>query len=131
LLRPRENSPVGWLHSVNNSRLAFPVVATQALAFDYPDVPIEESAKRAGVGGNEPSICLMAVLNVSGAGIDATVNLLAPIIVNVETRQGAQILLEASQYSTREPFMLLSTERDEQVQEAQQNGSLQASATAP
>jgi len=45
----------------------------------------------------------MAVLNAPGAGVPPSVNLMAPIIVNAETRQGAQLLLETSSYSTQEP----------------------------
>ena len=36
----------------------------------------------------------------------ATVNLLAPIVVNAATRKGAQIILEGTRYSTREFFAL-------------------------
>jgi flagellar assembly factor FliW len=47
----------------------------------------------------------MAVLCAS-AGQQPTVNLLAPVVVNVRSRKGAQILLENSTFSTSEPFVL-------------------------
>lgn len=132
LLRPREDSAVGWLHSVTTTSLAFPVVGTDALtAIEYPDVPIGDAAQRAGVGGDDESICLMAVLSVSSAGIDATVNLLAPIIVNVETRQGAQILLERSRYSTREPFVLSAGEEEDDQRVPDEKAGSQVSVSAP
>ena len=36
----------------------------------------------------------------------ASVNLVAPIVVDAETRSGAQILLDATKYSTQEPFLV-------------------------
>jgi flagellar assembly factor FliW len=36
----------------------------------------------------------------------ATVNLLAPLIVNSRTREGAQVFLEGSRFSTRELFVV-------------------------
>ncbi len=129
LLRPREDSAVGWLHSIHDTSLAFPVVATEMLSVDYPDVPLEEALKRANLGGSPEVICLMAVLSVSSAGLDATVNLLAPIIVNVETHQGAQVLLERSRFSTREQFLLAPAETSASAPQEPQNE--QAGATAP
>ncbi len=114
LLRPKETSAIGWLHSTTTASLAFPVVSTEALAVDYPDVPLGDAAKAAGVGDTEEQCAILAVLSVSGAGLDATVNLLAPIMVNAETRVGAQVLLERSRFSTREPFLLKPKEKSEQ-----------------
>jgi len=129
LLRPRENSAVGWLHSATNPKLAFPVVGTEALELEYPDVPVEEAVRLAAVGGNEESVCMMAVLSVSSAGLDATVNLLAPIIVNVETRRGAQILLEHSRFSTREPFVLFTGDDENDQSPEDQPAASQGSST--
>jgi flagellar assembly factor FliW len=40
------------------------------------------------------------------SGQPATVNLLAPIVVNASTRTGAQVILEGTRFSTREFFAL-------------------------
>jgi flagellar assembly factor FliW len=48
----------------------------------------------------------MVVLHVSKAPDRPTVNLVAPIVINSETRMGAQVLIDGSEYSTQEPFVL-------------------------
>ena len=103
LLRHRDDSAIGWLQSMTNPTLAFPVVSIDALAVVYPAV-----AATPAVGATEENAdphAVMAVLCAS-AGQPATVNLLAPIVVNVRSRKGAQVLLEGTTFSTNEPFVL-------------------------
>jgi flagellar assembly factor FliW len=38
-------------------------------------------------------VVVLAVVNAGGSPADATVNLLAPVLVNTATRQGAQVVL--------------------------------------
>ena len=109
MLRPKPESPIAWLHSTQTSWFALPVVSADALQADLGGT-LTEATKASGlVSSNEP-FAVMAVLNAPGAGVPASVNLMAPIIVNAETRQGAQLLLESSNYSTQEPFVLRTVE---------------------
>ncbi|HMJ53534.1 MAG TPA: flagellar assembly protein FliW [Polyangiaceae bacterium] len=103
LLRQRDDSAIGWLQSTTNPSLAFPVVSIDALAVTYPTIaaPPVAAQKEEEVDPH----AVMAVLCAS-AGQPATVNLLAPIVVNVRSRKGAQILLEGTTFSTNEPFVL-------------------------
>jgi flagellar assembly factor FliW len=105
MLRPRPESPIAWLHSTQNSSFALPVVSAEVLQADLSDT-VSEASKAAGLLASDEPFAVMAVLNAPGGGIPASVNLMAPIIVNAETRQGAQLLLESSSYSTQEPFVL-------------------------
>jgi len=106
LLRRSGESHVGWLQSIHTSHLAFPVVSVDALAVDYPDVPLQELVACSGVAGGADAVAIMAVVTASGAGIQATVNLLSPIVVNADTRTGSQVVLERTRYSTQEPFRI-------------------------
>jgi flagellar assembly factor FliW len=54
----------------------------------------------------------MAVLSAPRGG-PATVNLMAPIVVNASTRKGAQVHLEGTRFSTRELFVLPKAEANE------------------
>src|SRR5882757_2283985 len=105
MLRPRPDSPIAWLHSTQTSWFALPVVSAEALDVDLGGT-VTEATKTAGIGSSDEPFAVMAVLNAPGAGVPPSVNLMAPIIVNAETRQGAQLLLETSSYSTQEPFVL-------------------------
>jgi flagellar assembly factor FliW len=109
MLRPRPESPIAWLHSTQTSWFALPVVSADALQTDISGT-LSEASKASGIVASDESFAVMAVLNAPGAGAPASVNLMAPIIVNAETRQGAQLLLESSNYSTQEPFVLRTAE---------------------
>ena len=100
LLRHREGSPIAWLQSSVTPALAFPVVSVDALALERP---YSAAVRHSGDESNPHAV--MAVL-CAPAGQVATVNLLAPIVVNVTTRVGAQIFLEEGAYSTTERFAL-------------------------
>ncbi len=102
LVKHGDSSTIGWLQSIETPALAFPVVS--AHGFDeYPDVSLGEVAEKAGVAGDDMAV--LAVLSAK-SGTPSTVNLLAPIVVNADTRTAAQIILEGSRYSTRELFIL-------------------------
>lgn len=96
---------IAWLQSVSTPGLAFPVVSAHAFGEKYPDVPVEAAAKEAGIEGDDEALAVMVVL-CALSNQPATVNLLAPIVVNATTRQGAQVILEGTRYSTREFFAL-------------------------
>ncbi len=96
---------VGWLQSTATPELAFPVVSAHGLVDEYPDVAIATVAERAGLGGTDAELAVLAVMTAP-LQQPATVNLLAPIIVNATTRTGAQVFLEGSRFSTQELFAL-------------------------
>jgi flagellar assembly factor FliW len=105
LVRTGNASAVGWLQSVATPYMALPVVSAHVLVPKYPDVDIVSYAEVAGLGQSLDELAVLVVLNAP-PGIPATVNLVAPIIVNAVTRKGAQLLLEGSRFTTREIFML-------------------------
>ncbi|MFZ5894301.1 MAG: flagellar assembly protein FliW [Myxococcota bacterium] len=95
---------LAWLQSATSPALALPVVSAHAFGAKYPDVDIEQAIASAELGGTPEEVALMVVL-CAPQGQPATVNLLAPIIVNAATRRGAQVILEGSRFTTRELFI--------------------------
>ncbi len=106
LLRHRESSPIGWLQSVKTPGLALPVVSIEALDAEF-DVGL------LGPDFDADGVALMAVLNASGPV--PTVNLIAPIVVDVETRQGKQVIVTGSELTSQTPFALRKPWFDESV----------------
>ena len=102
LLRRHATSAVGWLQSTTTPGLALPVAAVEALAFAYPEPTMLEIR---GAGLQPGLLAVMAVVCANGFA-PATVNLVAPIVVNVESREGAQIVRDLRGWSTRQPFVL-------------------------
>ena len=95
---------IAWLQSAITPSLAFPVVSAHGLVVDYPDVALAPVAEKAGIGGEEQDFAVLAVLSAP-RGLPATVNLMAPLLINSVTRVGAQVFLEGSRFSTRELFV--------------------------
>ena len=100
LVRTRNAHAIGWLQSATTPHMALPVVSAHVLLTKYPDVNIESYAEAAGLGPSLEELAVLVVLNAP-PGIPATVNLVAPIIVNATTRRGAQLLLEGTRFTTR------------------------------
>lgn len=99
------SSFLAWLQSVNTPELALPVVSAHAFGEKYPDVPIQGILQSAGIATGSEEVAILVVL-CANRSQPSTVNLLAPIVVNAETRQAAQIILEGTRFSTRELFVL-------------------------
>lgn len=101
LLPHGQSESIGWLQSTENPALAFPVVSAHDVTANY--IGLDALINAAGLGSNREDVAVMAVLSAPQNG-PATVNLVAPIVVNATTRNGAQILLDNSRFSTREIF---------------------------
>lgn len=99
-----EGSPFKWLQSLDNPDLAFIVVdpfyVEPRFAFDI-DVDTERL-----IGTADPACCaLMSIVNVPRDNpIRMTANLKAPLLVNVETRRGRQVVLGSQAYSISTPM---------------------------
>ena len=105
VLLPHNSSGfLAWLQSTSTPALALPVVSAHAFGERYPDVALEPAAAALGMGEVNDDMALMVVLSAP-QGQPATVNLLAPILVNVATRKGAQLILDGSRFTTRELFV--------------------------
>ena len=105
LVRTQNAHAIGWLQSVESAYLALPVVSAHVLVPRYPDVDMEAYARVAGIGDSLDEIAVLVVLNAP-PGIPATVNLVAPIFVNVATRKGAQLFLDDTRFTNRETIVL-------------------------
>src|SRR5690606_31692746 len=95
-----DSADVAWLQSVQNPSVAFPLLNATRVGPDYPDVPLETIAEQAGIAfENVADLALLVVLSAS-AGDAPTVNLMAPVVINVATRVGAQVVLVGSRFQT-------------------------------
>ena len=96
------NPPFSWLHSIDNPDLAFVVVNAIEFGPNYAD----------RLPGSDQELEIQSVDDVSIINVvtmrpnpaDSTVNLKAPIMVNVATRKGRQIILDDQDLSIKEPL---------------------------
>lgn len=95
----KPDSPFSFLQSVSEPSLTFLVVSPFDFFKDYEFEFNDQVAEELGVGqNNAPQI--MNLVTLIDKPEDMTVNLLAPIIINRETRQAVQIVLEQQTYTT-------------------------------
>jgi flagellar assembly factor FliW len=100
LLEPRGSSPVAWLQSLDFPELAFPVMAREGFGEGYPEPAPAELAREAGLGSGELAV-LVVVAARSRSSLVA--NLLAPLVIDLESRVGAQVVLDFRRYSAAAP----------------------------
>lgn len=97
------NPPFSWLHSVENPDLAFVVINASDVGDYYvsrlPLAGFELST------GEIKDLSAINVVAVRPNPADSTINLKAPVIVNVVSRKGKQIILEDPECSTRLPLL--------------------------
>ena len=73
----------------------------------FPDYVVDiDDATAARVHLERAEDCLLLVIvTLTGEPQDATANLLGPVVVNLQTREGVQAVLAESGYSTRTPLV--------------------------
>lgn len=96
------NPPFSWLHSTENPDLAFVVVNSAEFGSAYTDI-IPTVDSELGLNSAD-DLSIMNVVTFRSDPGDATVNLKAPIIVNVQSLVGRQIILDHAELSTRTPL---------------------------
>lgn len=96
VLEAGENSDYQWIQSVDESQLAFVIVEVRLLQPEFHlDVP-DEALAELDMQETDPITILAVVTIPSGEPGQATANLRAPLVVNLRTRKGKQIILHES-----------------------------------
>lgn len=88
---------ISWLQSVEEPGLALPVISPFLVKPDYNPVVEDEVLKPLGEL-NEENLAIFLVLTVPSRPEEVTANLKAPVIINADTRQGCQIIVENKDY---------------------------------
>jgi len=94
--------PFSWLHGVDEPSIAFVVIDgfevgyqyDLALPFSQPECDFKETDEFA----------ILVVVTVRGDPSATTVNLKAPLFVNIRNLRGAQIIFDSPELSTRVPL---------------------------
>ncbi|MGI5935636.1 MAG: flagellar assembly protein FliW [Oscillospiraceae bacterium] len=102
LLSKEESRPINWFQSLDHREIALPVMDPFLVCPDYAfDIP------QADVNALEikqvDDVYVLSVLVIPRSeGI--TINLAAPIVINVRNNRGKQIILDDKKYSVRVPI---------------------------
>lgn len=90
-----------WLQAVDDPKIALPVADPWKIFADYePRLPAYAGESLELTGPD--SFTILCVVVVTKDAQEMTMNLLAPIVVNLHTNRARQVMLEGSGYSVRE-----------------------------
>ncbi|MBM7606242.1 flagellar assembly factor FliW [Metabacillus crassostreae] len=101
LLQLEEDSPFWILQSMTTSQLGFVTVEPFQYFTTY-EFEISENDRSNLSLKSEKDVAIWVFLTIKEPFIESTANLQAPIIINSNNRQAKQIILNDSNYKTRE-----------------------------
>jgi flagellar assembly factor FliW len=91
LLEHRSGSPFKWLLAIDDPELAFAVANPCELVAHY-EPPLTLAARLLETDPNE--IALLVIVTIPADPTHMTVNLMAPVVVDLRTRRARQIVLD-------------------------------------
>ena len=97
----KPDSPFKWLQSTQEMGLAFPVTLCSFFGIDYQfDIPDDEAQKLGIESPDDIFVCNIANIPTSDPH-NATINMLAPIVVNTVNKKAGQIVLKNTEFEVR------------------------------
>ncbi|MBS1705334.1 MAG: flagellar assembly protein FliW [Armatimonadetes bacterium] len=101
VLEHKPGSPFRWLQSVEEAEVAFLVCDPAHFCADYAPELDNSIAKDLGLEEETPRLVFAVVSIPKGKPEDLTLNLAGPILVNMLTRHGKQVVLEDPAYEIK------------------------------
>ncbi|MDR0562387.1 MAG: flagellar assembly protein FliW [Spirochaetaceae bacterium] len=100
ILLDAERQPFYWLQSVDCEEVAFVLINPFQFRPDYEvDIDNEELS---GIGITDPEkVLVFAIVTIPPDGGPMTANLLGPLVINRDTRQGRQVVLSDPCWKTK------------------------------
>jgi flagellar assembly factor FliW len=113
LLQPDLEIPFSFLQSVEDGDLAFlvtdPFLYFPEYQFDLPEGVQEEMSIQ-----HPEEIMIRSIVSIHPETQEFALNLLAPIIVNTNAKNGKQVILHDSSYKTKHPIKPEERNKEEQ-----------------
>ena len=104
ILEPSENTLFKWLQSTDDPSLAFPIISVASLDYDY-SVDLSDNVINALEITNPESLLVMNITSIPQDNPrGTTINLLAPLIFNLDNQKAGQIVLSGSGYDISYPM---------------------------
>lgn len=103
LICPKEGSNFRWLQSVQEPTVAFLLTDPTSYVGDYNPRVNDSATYLLKIEDTTPYLVYTTANIPAGKPQEMTLNLAAPIVVNVHQRIGAQVLVEGTRYATKHP----------------------------
>jgi flagellar assembly factor FliW len=93
---------LGWLQSAEHPALAF-LLVEPFVVFDEFTLDVPPAAVRALGAGHAEELAVFAIVTLGADGATATANLQGPLLMNLRSRCGAQVVTPHGVWSLRQP----------------------------
>lgn len=104
ILDPNKETLFKWLQSIDDPSLAFPIISVSSLNYDYT-IDLPDNVVSALKIESVESILVMNITSIPQDNPQGTtINLLAPIIFNIDTQLAGQVVLSGSGYDISYPM---------------------------
>lgn len=105
LIERPQDAPFLWLQSVERPDLAFVVVDPVLFFPHYQPARRSQVLKEVEAQSPDEVKVLVIVTIPPGRPQEMTVNLMGPLVINLRTRRGRQVVLEDQRLSHRQPLL--------------------------
>ena len=100
-----EESVIKWIQSLDDAELALPITTPDIVMPEYnARIPDDDIELLGDIQSNDDLALLSVVTIPQSAPWDMTINLRAPILINVKTRRAAQVIVLNEDYPLRHPI---------------------------
>lgn len=110
-------APLAWLHSLDDSNLAF-LVCDPFVFFPEYEVQVKLPPALRHQMGDVGDLRVLAIVTIQADFAHSTVNLLGPLVINARSRNGWQVILEEADLGTRHRLFPKDAEAGEQDADA-------------
>ncbi len=108
------DSPFFYLESFEDENIGFFLINPFTIYHDYEFELSDEEVEYLNIQSQD-HIAVFCIINASRGLKDATLNLLAPIVVNTENGKARQIVLNDKRYNVRHPMPFSAKAAGEEV----------------
>lgn len=104
IIDPSQDTLFKWLQSVEEPSLAFPIISVATLDYDY-SIDLTDGVIKSLEITNAESLLVMNITSIPQDNPrGTTINLLAPLIFNLDNQTAGQIVLSGSGYDISHPM---------------------------
>lgn len=115
LIEHKPGSPFQWLQSIDEPAISFLIVAPGLYVQDYNPIIPSMVVEALEITEESPYLVYTVVSIPKGKPEEMSLNLAGPILINVETRKGAQVVLEDNKWALKH---LVGTPKKSESQQA-------------
>ncbi|MGM0598724.1 MAG: flagellar assembly protein FliW [Candidatus Rifleibacteriota bacterium] len=120
VLNTDDGSPFRWLQCVDDGKLAFVIIEPLSFMFEY-DLEIADSdAEYIGLKTVDDAV-IYVIVSIPANPKDMTANLQGPLVINVKTRKGRQIISNNNRHSVKARILDEMEKRAAKIKEVQES----------